>query len=76
MRPIIFCRICKERKRKHSKNLCFNCYRKYLWKPKKAERKRCKREMKIHSRGLCGGGYNFVFHLDRNKPIISRNGIT
>lgn len=64
---LIICAKCGEKKEHQAKGLCFNCYRKYSWKPKKIICERCKREMPMKAKGLCGGCYNFVFHLDSAK---------
>ena len=61
------CKNCKQEKEHHANGLCYYCYRKLNWKPKKLICKRCKREMPIHAKGLCAGCYNFVFHLDKAK---------
>ena len=66
------CKGCNEEKEHHAKGLCYNCYRKFSWKPRLGVCKRCKREMPIHARGLCPGCYNFVFHLDKNKSYNYR----
>ena len=64
---IIKCKNCGGEKEHQAKGLCFNCYRKFSWKPKKKICERCKREMPLHAKGLCDGCYNFVFHLDSAK---------
>lgn len=61
------CVNCGKEKEHHARGLCYYCYRKVDWKPKKIICKRCKREMPHHSKGLCPGCYNFVFHLDKAK---------
>lgn len=61
------CEKCGEEKEHEAKGLCFNCYRKYAWKPKKIICKRCKRELPMHAKGVCSGCYNFIFHSDKNK---------
>ena len=64
---LIVCGKCGEQKEHQAKGMCFNCYRKYSWKPKLVECKRCKRKMPMKAKGFCGGCYNFVFHLDYAK---------
>ena len=61
------CKNCGKEDEHHAKGYCFNCYKKFAWKPKIAICKRCNREMPIHAKELCAGCYNFVFHLDKNK---------
>ena len=61
------CIKCGEEKEHQAKGMCYYCYKKFSWKPKKGICKRCHRSLPIHSKGLCGGCYNFVFHLDKNK---------
>jgi len=61
------CKNCGKEKEHEARGLCYYCYRKTFWKPKKIICKRCGREMPHHSKGLCPGCYNFVFHLDKNK---------
>lgn len=58
---------CGQEKEHEAKGLCRKCYLKTSWKPKKIVCKRCKRSMPMHARDLCGGCYNFVFHLDKAK---------
>jgi len=64
---IIKCKICNQQKEHQAKGLCFNCYRKFEWKPKLIICKRCGREVPMQAKGLCKGCYNFVFHLDKAK---------
>lgn len=64
---IIKCRICGQQKEHQAKGLCFNCYRKFEWKPKLVICKRCGRELPMQAKGLCKGCYNFVFHSDKAK---------
>ena len=61
------CINCGQKKEHHGKGLCYFCYKKLSWRPKKIICKRCKREMFSHAKGLCPGCYNFVFHLDKVK---------
>lgn len=64
---LIICAKCGEEKEHQAKGLCYKCYKKYSWKPRKIICDRCKREMPFHAKGLCPGCYNFVFQLDRVK---------
>ena len=66
------CAKCGKEDEHHAKGLCFNCYRKFAWKPKIVICKRCKRKMPSHAKGLCEGCYNFVFHLDKTKASNQR----
>ncbi|MBU2639446.1 MAG: hypothetical protein KKG75_01925 [Nanoarchaeota archaeon] len=50
-----------------TRGVCFNCYRKFIWKKPKGICKRCKRLIFIHAKGYCGGCYNFIFHLEKTK---------
>lgn len=61
------CKNCGKEDEHHGKGYCFNCYKKFAWKPRVVICKRCNREMPVHAKGLCAGCYNFVFHLDKNK---------
>ncbi len=61
------CINCGELKEHHAKGLCYSCYKKISWKPKKQICKRCKRELPLHAKGLCAGCYNFVFHSNKTK---------
>jgi len=47
--------------------VCYNCYKKYVWKRNKIICKRCQRNIFHHAKGLCAGCYNFVFKLDAAK---------
>ena len=69
---IIKCTKCGKEDLSHSKGLCFNCYRKFVWKPKPIVCKRCGREKPNHAKGFCSGCYQFVFHLDKNKAFNIR----
>lgn len=70
--PEIICQNCKKKKDHHAKNLCYYCYKKLMWKPKKKECKRCHREMVLHAKGLCDGCYNSVFHIEAVKDYNRR----
>jgi len=48
-----------------SKGLCHTCYKRFLWKPRLKNCKRCKRERPMHAKGLCQGCYTSVFHIDK-----------
>lgn len=61
------CKGCGKEEEHHGKGYCYNCYRKYSWKPKKKSCKRCGRIMHIHARGVCPGCYNTIFRLQYNK---------
>ena len=61
------CKNCGEKEEHHARGLCYKCYKKYSWKPKKFICERCKRELPLQAKGLCKGCYNFVFRLDNNK---------
>lgn len=63
-RKCIKCGRCSDR---ITKQMCFNCYRRFAWKRKLVECKRCKRMLPHHSKGLCGGCYNTTFFLQRIK---------
>lgn len=47
------CKNCGKIKDHHSKGMCFNCYRKLLWKPKPIVCKHCKKERPHQAFGLC-----------------------
>ena len=61
------CTNCRREMLIHAKQMCFNCYRKFAWKPKLIKCPRCKRIMPLHAKGLCPGCYQSVFHLENNK---------
>ncbi len=66
-RRIILCKGCNEKKEFHSKEMCYKCYKKYSWKPKKVICKRCQRERPHHARGYCSSCHNVVYHYDLIK---------
>ena len=70
------CRNCKKEKEiaidGKSKDLCHSCYKKLLWKPRLVKCKRCERLLPMHSKGLCAGCYNSVFHLEKQKKRNAR----
>jgi hypothetical protein len=66
------CIKCGKEDEHHAKGMCFNCYRKFSWKPKIVVCKRCKRKMPSHAKGLCEGCYSFVFHVDKTKATNKR----
>jgi len=74
---IIKCAKCGETKEHQAKGLCFNCYRKFIWKPKLVSCKRCGLQKPNHARGFCASCYNFLFHLDKVKEYNQRknNGL-
>ena len=47
------CKNCGKIKKHHSKGFCFNCYRKFSWKPKLVICKHCKKEKPHQAFGLC-----------------------
>ena len=61
----IECTSCKKRLEHHAKQMCFACYKKNPWKPKKGICKRCKRDIFIHAKGFCSGCYNSVYNIDK-----------
>ena len=61
------CFYCERPITKVKKGACNNCYKKYIWKGKKIICRRCRRELYHHAKGYCGGCYNFLFHLEKNK---------
>lgn len=63
------CKNCGKELEHHAKGLCFNCYRKLVWKPKIIICKRCGREMPLHAQGLCPSCYNFAFNLEDTKAL-------
>ena len=67
------CKNCKKEEEHHAKGLCYNCYRKLSWKPKKKICKRCGREMPIHAKGVCPGCYTTIFSLQYNKDWNYKN---
>lgn len=52
-----------------TKGICYNCYRKLFWSPKRVVCKRCGRERPHHSKGLCAGCYNSVFQIEHVKEL-------
>ncbi|UCD20775.1 MAG: hypothetical protein JSW08_03315 [archaeon] len=64
---IVKCAKCGKEEEHHAKGLCYRCYRKYSWKPKKIICKRCGRERYHHSQGYCTPCFNFLYHLDAIK---------
>ncbi len=61
------CPKCKKIRIYFTGDICHNCYRKFIWKPKKQICKRCNRLMPIKAKGLCGGCYNFIYCLEEVK---------
>ncbi len=61
------CVNCGEEKEHEAKGLCHRCYVKISWKPRSAKCTRCHRVLPLKAKNLCGGCYNFVFHLDYAK---------
>lgn len=61
------CPNCKNTGQWFTGKICHNCYRNYKWKRKLFTCKRCKRQMPHHSKSLCNGCYNYVFHLEKVK---------
>ena len=61
------CKGCGKNEEHHGKGYCYNCYRKYSWKPKKGICKKCGREKHIHAKGVCPGCYTTIFRLQYNK---------
>ena len=52
--------------------ICHNCYRRYKWKRKLIECKKCKRMLPMKAKGYCGGCYNTLFHLEYTKAFNCR----
>lgn len=69
---IKICAKCGKEDEHHAKGLCFNCYRKFAWKPKIVVCKRCGRKKPSHAKGLCEGCYSFVFHVEKTKATNKR----
>ena len=61
------CKGCGKEEEHHGKGYCYNCYRKFSWKPKKGICKICGREMPLHAKGFCPGCYTTIFRLQYNK---------
>ena len=61
------CKSCGKEEEHHGKGFCYNCYRKFAWKPKKGICKICGREMPLHAKGICPGCYTTSFRLQYNK---------
>jgi len=59
---LIKCQNCKRETEHHAKGLCYSCYKKLSWHPKKIICKRCGKEKVHHSQGYCSSCYNFLFH--------------
>ena len=59
------------------KGVCHNCYRSFIWKPKKKICPRCKRLLYLKSKGLCAGCYNTTYHLEylKAKNLVKRHNI-
>lgn len=68
-RLIIFgdCPICGKKNAHFRKGVCYNCYKRVVWKRKLKECPRCKRQMPIHARGFCRGCYMSLFHIEQVK---------
>lgn len=64
---LIKCKNCKKEVEHHAKGMCYNCYKKFAWQPKKIICKRCKKQKVHHSQGYCSSCYNFLFHYDLIK---------
>lgn len=65
----IKCKKCGKEDGHHSKGLCYYCYRKFIWKPRKIICKRCKKEKPYHSKNLCPGCYSFLFRSNQIKAF-------
>jgi hypothetical protein len=50
-----------------SLGVCHNCYKKFIWKPKLVECKRCKRMLPHHAKGFCRGCYASLFYIEFAK---------
>ncbi len=71
-RRIIVCQGCQQEKEYHGKEMCYKCYRKFKWSPKKIICVRCQRERPHQSSGYCNSCYNRLFHYDRVKEYNIR----
>ncbi|MBI2144432.1 HNH endonuclease [Candidatus Woesearchaeota archaeon] len=74
----IRCANCGKEDEHHAKGLCFNCYRKLVWQPKKKECPSCKQVKVIHAKGYCEYCYNKIFYTEYSR-LASRkqySGIT
>ena len=69
---LIKCEKCGKEDENHAKSMCYACYKKYAWIPKKKICRRCKRERVMHTKGLCGPCYNSVFHIHKVKEYNIR----
>ncbi|MBU2104282.1 MAG: 60S ribosomal export protein NMD3 [Nanoarchaeota archaeon] len=67
------CKGCGKEEEHHGKGYCYNCYRKFSWKPKKAICKNCGREKHIHAKEVCPGCYTTIFRLQYNKDWNYKN---
>lgn len=72
------CIKCGKLREHHGHGLCYSCYKKYSWKPKKIVCKRCGRTLPMHAKDLCPGCYQFVFRTEPNKAWNwqKRHGVT
>ncbi len=71
-RRLVVCKGCKEKKEHHSKEMCFNCYRRLSWKPREIVCKRCQKTKPHHARGYCNSCHNVVYHYDKIKEYNAR----
>ena len=75
---IIKCPSCGKEDEHHAKGLCFNCYRRIAWQPKKTPCKSCQTVKVIHAKGYCRYCYNKIFRTEYSR-LASRkqySGIT
>lgn len=64
---IVLCKVCKQQREHHAKGLCFNCYRKTIWKPKIIICKNCGKKREHKAKGMCASCHMKVFHYDAIK---------
>ena len=75
---VINCKNCGKEDEHHAKGLCFNCYRRMAWQPKKKECPSCKEVKVIHAKGYCKYCYTKIFYTEYSR-LASRkqySGIT
>lgn len=68
-RVVVFgeCDVCGKKHMHLMKLVCYNCYKRVVWKRKIKECPRCKRQKPIHARGFCRGCYMSLFHIEKVK---------
>ena len=69
---IVTCENCKKESLHHAKGLCFKCYKKLVWKPKKGICIKCNREMHIQAKKMCGTCYGKTFHRKSKEAYQAR----